>query len=264
MDILNKILVHSSTSKRIFNYNILCINVIDSNIEISTYIDSDNIDYNEMFNINGEDVNPELVGKKLNKVSGSIYTLDVFRNHIRFSDMSFFGVFSSYVAPCWIDINRDTRSNWAVPAFLDRGCDMGILFPDTECTLQECVIIAPYPKENELYVVSNLEVMNADGIKELDDSIPVVTINGSDNIEKNSISEYSITTAPNKIGLFSLLDYRVSLDNGISFRRKFRVYTGESRTFKVDTTNLESNDIITLKILIDGYGTVATKRITVN
>lgn len=246
-------------------YDVLLMNVSDGEILLSAYSLSDDGE------ITGESLDARLTGRRLTARGETLYLLDELRRHVRFSDMSCFGLSpTSNGYPYWVDINRVTRSGKAYPTLLDAGFPIKIIFPDTESTFMDCIICAPKSFAGEPFMVlSNLsdnqtlsendEVMSG----EIGVGVPHLTLSGPSKVEADAEVTLSIMLKENDLALESLYDIMLDCDCGYIPKRRIRLFTGTASDVKVQAQGLDAGDEITVTASMNGYGPVATWKIIV-
>lgn len=243
-------------------YDVVVMNVTEGEITFAAY------GREEDGEVAGESLSPSLSGVRLTKKGSSSYLLDDLRGHVRFSDMCCFGL-SPHVQefPFWVDINRDTRSGKAYPALLNRGCPVKIVFPDTESTFLDCIVCVPRTFAGEPFtVISNLpDTLDCEnGVSEIRSGMPVVTFSGPSQVAAESSVSLELAVGTGDLGLDSLYDITLQSDAGYLPKRRFRLSTGgEAARVKVRAFGMEAGDEIVLTARMDGYGPVATWKLTV-
>ena len=243
-------------------YDVMTMNVTEGEIALAAYrLDAGG-------DVAGESIDASLSGRRLAAEGSSTYLLDDLRSHVRFSDMCCFGLSPIFKnSPHWVDINRDTRSGKAYPALLDAGYPVKILFPDTESTFLDCIIAAPRSFAGEPFtVISNLpDTLNAEeGVSEIRSGVPAVTFSGPSQVAAEGSASLELSVGPGELGLDSLYDITLQSDAGYLPKRRFRQATGDgAASVKVCASGMDAGDEIVLTARMDGYGPVATWKLTV-
>ena len=246
-------------------YDVLTMNVTEGEIELVAY------KLDEEGDITGEHLDAALSGKHFTKFEESTYTLDDLRSHVRFSDMSCFGlspVFKHY--PYWVDINRETRSSKAFPELLNQGCPVKIVFPDTESTFLDCIISVPRSFADEPFtVLSNLPdtqfISEEEEVRggEISSGLPHLTLSGPTEVKADTGVVLSLVVAESDLALESLYDITLDSDGGYIPKRRIRLFTGDSAEVKVQAQGLDAGDVITVTASMNGYGPVASWKLNV-
>ncbi len=212
----------------------------------------------------GETLDASFAGRMYAFMGGSAVLLDDMRTHVKFSDMSCFGIDpTGEKPPMWADINPETRSDRAYPWLLSNNYLVKVLFPDTESTFIDAVITVPSSFAVEPFsVLCNLP-MQAGGMgDESRNAMPSVMLSAPSSVSGGH-AEIAVSVGANSMDLDSLYEITLETDNGYIARRRFAVAVGEAGHAVLDTAGLLPGDTVTVTAGVDGYRKAAQCRIAI-
>lgn len=223
----------------------------------------------------GESIDASLFGRVFELESERTLTLEQFRRRMSFQDFSFFGynVRSEDIVP--LNFTRYKPLEKFSSTALREGCPIRFLFPDTESTFLDAliVVVARY-RDGVLRLFCNLEpelryednnVKNALGDLPLVRMfLPRLSFSGPTDIAPGGTRKLTLRFEQGSRNLESLCEFHLRAEEGYLPRRLVRLGSGESAEIDVVALGLAEGDTMTVSCALSGVENLASHTLNVH
>lgn len=260
-------------------HNLVILSFTETTIKIETYqiVEKEEED---VFVV-GEDegivyvsslINDKSRKEKARVLESFTYTLDQFRTHPQFKDLSTFGIGGTRRDIMYANIDPGKQ---IFPSFGDyhmiQGYPFSLIFPDTESTFADAVMLIPEFRNGEMEIHHNGvnmgritfegRILSSKELPIMRLIFPTIGISGPEEIKAGSVGEFTVSLSDSPLGYESIYHISVDCDNGFLPLRSFQLGAGDSRVMKINTTGLEKGDTVRVKAGIDAEASIADLRI---
>ena len=223
----------------------------------------------------GESIDASLSGRVFELESERTLTLEQFRRRMSFQDFSFFGynIRSEDIVP--LNFTRYRPLEKFSSTALREGCPVRFLFPDTESTFLDAliVVVARY-RDGVLRLFCNLEpelryednnVKNALGDLPLVRMfLPRLSFSGPTDIAPGGTRKLTLRFEQGSRNLESLCEFHLRAEEGYLPRRLVRLGSGESAEIDVMALGLAEGDTMTVSCALSGVENLASHTFNVH
>lgn len=223
----------------------------------------------------GESIDASLSGRVFELESERTLTLEQFRRRMSFQDFSFFGynIRSEDIVP--LNFTRYRPLEKFSSTALREGCPVRFLFPDTESTFLDAliVVVARY-RDGVLRLFCNLEpelryednnVKNALGDLPLVRMfLPRLSISGPTDIAPGGTQKLTLRFEQGSRNMESLCEFHLRAEEGYLPRRLVRLGSGESAEIEVMALGLAEGDTMTVSCALSGVENLASHTLNVH
>ena len=223
----------------------------------------------------GESIDASLSGRVFELESERTLTLEQFRRRMSFQDFSFFGynIRSEDIVP--LNFTRYKPLEKFSSTALREGCPVRFLFPDTESTFLDAliVVVARY-RDGVLRLFCNLEpelryednnVKNALGDLPLVRMfLPRLSFSGPTDIAPGGTQKLTLRFEQGSRNLESLCEFHLRAEEGYLPRRLVRLGSGESAEIDVVALGLAEGDTMTVSCALSGVENLASHTLNVH
>ena len=223
----------------------------------------------------GESIDASLSGRVFELESERTLTLEQFRRRMSFQDFSFFGynIRSEDIVP--LNFTRYRPLEKFSSTALREGCPVRFLFPDTESTFLDAliVVVARY-RDGVLRLFCNLEpelryednnVKNALGDLPLVRMfLPRLSFSGPTDIAPGGTQKLTLRFEQGSRNLESLCEFHLRAEEGYLPRRLVRLGSGESAEIEVMALGLAEGDTMTVSCALSGVENLASHTFNVH
>lgn len=223
----------------------------------------------------GESIDASLSGRVFELESERTLTLEQFRRRMSFQDFSFFGynIRSEDIVP--LNFTRYRPLEKFSSTALREGCPVRFLFPDTESTFLDAliVVVARY-RDGVLRLFCNLEpelryednnVKNALGDLPLVRMfLPRLSFSGPTDIAPGGTQKLTLRFEQGSRNLESLCEFHLRAEEGYLPRRLVRLGSGESAEIEVMALGLAEGDTMTVSCALSGVENLASHTLNVH
>lgn len=223
----------------------------------------------------GESIDASLSGRVFELESERTLTLEQFRKRMSFQDFSFFGynIRSEDIVP--LNFTRYRPLEKFSSTALREGCPVRFLFPDTESTFLDAliVVVARY-RDGVLRLFCNLEpelryednnVKNALGDLPLVRMfLPRLSFSGPTDIAPGGTQKLTLRFEQGSRNLESLCEFHLRAEEGYLPRRLVRLGNGESAEIEVMALGLAEGDTMTVSCALSGVENLASHTFNVH
>ena len=223
----------------------------------------------------GESIDASLSGRVFELESERTLTLEQFRRRMSFQDFSFFGynIRSEDIVP--LNFTRYRPLEKFSSTALREGCPVRFLFPDTESTFLDAliVVVARY-RDGVLRLFCNLEpelryednnVKNALGDLPLVRMfLPRLSFSGPTDIAPGGTRKLTLRFEQGSRNLESLCEFHLRAEEGYLPRRLVRLGSGESAEIDVVALGLAEGDTMTVSCALSGVENLASHTLNVH
>lgn len=223
--------------------------------------------------IAGADIDPSLEGKSFSLIFYRSFALERFRERASFRDFSLFGLNMSNGVVYSFDYSRYMPLDKFGGRAVDNSCPIRIVFPDTESTLGEALIIVvtefadrrvpAYCNVKPDAVYTNETKADRGDLFLLKSMLPGVRLEGPDTMSADSRAELVLNFESDARGLDSLCDFILETENGYLPKRKIRAGVGDAVSFPIHSTGLSVGDVMNIRCGFVPFDQLATHRITI-
>lgn len=260
-------------------HNLVFLSFTDTSIHIASYEILKEEEENDF--VVGEDEGIVLVStvthdktrKEKARVLDTItYTLDQFRTHPQFKDLSTFGIGGVRHDIMYANIDPGKQM---FPSFGDyhmiQGYPFSLIFPDTESTFADAVILIPEFKNKEMEIhhdgvdMGRLtfkgRILSSKKLPIMGLMFPTIEISGPEEAVAGSVVDFTVKLSDSPLGYDSTYNVSVACNNGYLPLRSFHLYAGEEKSLKLNTVGLEAGDSVRVKAGTDADAEMAELRI---
>lgn len=223
----------------------------------------------------GESIDASLSGRVFELESERTLTLEQFRRRMSFQDFSFFGynIRSEDIVP--LNFTRYRPLEKFSSTALREGCPVRFLFPDTESTFLDAliVVVARY-RDGVLRLFCNLEpelryednnVKNALGDLPLVRMfLPRLSFSGPTDIAPGGTQKLTLRFEQGSRNMESLCEFHLRAEEGYLPRRLVRLGSGESAEIDVMALGLAEGDTMTVSCALSGVENLASHTLNVH
>ncbi len=223
----------------------------------------------------GESIDASLSGRVFELESERTLTLEQFRRRMSFQDFSFFGynIRSEDIVP--LNFTRYRPLEKFSSTALREGCPVRFLFPDTESTFLDAliVVVARY-RDGVLRLFCNLEpelryednnAKNALGDLPLVRMfLPRLSFSGPTDIAPGGTQKLTLRFEQGSRNLESLCEFHLRAEEGYLPRRLVRLGSGESAEIDVVALGLAEGDTMTVSCALSGVENLASHTLNVH
>lgn len=223
----------------------------------------------------GESIDASLSGRVFELESERTLTLEQFRRRMSFQDFSFFGynIRSEDIVP--LNFTRYRPLEKFSSTALREGCPVRFLFPDTESTFLDAliVVVARY-RDGVLRLFCNLEpelryednnAKNALGDLPLVRMfLPRLSFSGPTDIAPGGTQKLTLRFEQGSRNLESLCEFHLRAEEGYLPRRLVRLGSGESAEIEVMALGLAEGDTMTVSCALSGVENLASHTFNVH
>ena len=223
----------------------------------------------------GESIDASLSGRVFELESERTLTLEQFRRRMSFQDVSFFGynIRSEDIVP--LNFTRYKPLEKFSSTALREGCPVRFLFPDTESTFLDAliVVVARY-RDGVLRLFCNLEpelryednnVKNALGDLPLVRMfLPRLSFSGPTDIAPGGTQKLTLRFEQGSRNMESLCEFHLRAEEGYLPRRLVRLGSGESAEIDVVALGLAEGDTMTVSCALSGVENLASHTLNVH
>ena len=223
----------------------------------------------------GESIDASLSGRVFELESERTLTLEQFRRRMSFQDFSFFGynIRSEDIVP--LNFTRYRPLEKFSSTALREGCPVRFLFPDTESTFLDAliVVVARY-RDGVLRLFCNLEpelryednnVKNALGDLPLVRMfLPRLSFSGPTDIAPGGTQKLTLRFEQGSRNMESLCEFHLRAEEGYLPRRLVRLGSGESAEIDVVALGLAEGDTMTVSCALSGVENLASHTLNVH
>ena len=223
----------------------------------------------------GESIDASLSGRVFELESERTLTLEQFRRRMSFQDFSFFGynIRSEDIVP--LNFTRYSPLEKFSSTALREGCPVRFLFPDTESTFLDAliVVVARY-RDGVLRLFCNLEpelryednnVKNALGDLPLVRMfLPRLSFSGPTDIAPGGTQKLTLRFEQGSRNMESLCEFHLRAEEGYLPRRLVRLGSGESAEIEVMALGLAEGDTMTVSCALSGVENLASHTLNVH
>lgn len=223
----------------------------------------------------GESIDASLSGRVFELESERTLTLEQFRRRMSFQDFSFFGynIRSEDIVP--LNFTRYKPLEKFSSTALREGCPVRFLFPDTESTFLDAliVVVARY-RDGVLRLFCNLEpelryednnAKNALGDLPLVRMfLPRLSFSGPTDIAPGGTQKLTLRFEQGSRNLESLCEFHLRAEEGYLPRRLVRLGSGESAEIDVVALGLAEGDTMTVSCALSGVENLASHTLNVH
>lgn len=223
----------------------------------------------------GESIDASLSGRVFELESERTLTLEQFRRRMSFQDFSFFGynIRSEDIVP--LNFTRYRPLEKFSSTALREGCPVRFLFPDTESTFLDAliVVVARY-RDGVLRLFCNLEpelryednnAKNALGDLPLVRMfLPRLSFSGPTDIAPGGTQKLTLRFEQGSRNLESLCEFHLRAEEGYLPRRLVRLGSGESAEIEVMALGLAEGDTMTVSCALSGVENLASHTLNVH
>lgn len=222
----------------------------------------------------GESIDASLSGRLYMLESARDLTLEQFRRRASFQDFSFFGYNPNTADIIPLNFTRYRPLEKFSSTALREGCPIRFLFPDTESTFPDVliVVVSRY-RDGTLPVFCNLEpdvayddnnAKNALGdLPLVRMALPRLSLSGPASIPAGGTAKLTLSFEKGPLNLDSLCEFRLRAETGYLPRRLLRLGSGESTDIEVMALGLAEGDAITVTCGLSGAESLAAHTINV-
>ena len=223
----------------------------------------------------GESIDASLSGRVFELESERTLTLEQFRRRMSFQDFSFFGynIRSEDIVP--LNFTRYKPLEKFSSTALREGCPVRFLFPDTESTFLDAliVVVARY-RDGVLRLFCNLEpelryednnAKNALGDLPLVRMfLPRLSFSGPTDIAPGGTQKLTLRFEQGSRNMESLCEFHLRAEEGYLPRRLVRLGSGESAEIEVMALGLAEGDTMTVSCALSGVENLASHTLNVH
>ena len=223
----------------------------------------------------GESIDASLSGRVFELESERTLTLEQFRRRMSFQDFSFFGynIRSEDIVP--LNFTRYRPLEKFSSTALREGCPVRFLFPDTESTFLDAliVVVARY-RDGVLRLFCNLEpelryednnAKNALGDLPLVRMfLPRLSFSGPTDIAPGGTQKLTLRFEQGSRNMESLCEFHLRAEEGYLPRRLVRLGSGESAEIDVVALGLAEGDTMTVSCALSGVENLASHTLNVH
>ena len=223
----------------------------------------------------GESIDASLSGRVFELESERTLTLEQFRRRMSFQDFSFFGynIRSEDIVP--LNFTRYRPLEKFSSTALREGCPVRFLFPDTESTFLDAliVVVARY-RDGVLRLFCNLEpelryednnAKNALGDLPLVRMfLPRLSFSGPTDIAPGGTQKLTLRFEQGSRNMESLCEFHLRAEEGYLPRRLVRLGSGESAEIEVMALGLAEGDTMTVSCALSGVENLASHTLNVH
>lgn len=221
----------------------------------------------------GATVDSSLAGKALMRSACHVFSLQDMRKRAAFRDFSLFGLnmYTGAVVP--FSSSKYAPLDKFGALAVKEGCPVRIIFPDTESTLREAVIIVITEFGNRRIptfcnvppdgVYSNADKADKGNLFLLKRALPAVRLSGPASMPADSRAELVLNFESDARGVDSLCDFVLDTESGYLPKRKIRAGVGDAVSFPVHSTGLSAGDVMEITCGFVQFDRLATHNITI-
>ena len=223
----------------------------------------------------GESIDASLSGRVFELESERTLTLEQFRRRMSFQDFSFFGynIRSEDIVP--LNFTRYKPLEKFSSTALREGCPVRFLFPDTESTfLDALIVVVVRYRDGVLRLFCNLEpelryednnAKNALGDLPLVRMfLPRLSFSGPTDIAPGGTQKLTLRFEQGSRNLESLCEFHLRAEEGYLPRRLVRLGSGESAEIDVVALGLAEGDTMTVSCALSGVENLASHTLNVH
>ena len=199
----------------------------------------------------GESIDASLSGRVFELESERTLTLEQFRRRMSFQDFSFFGynIRSEDIVP--LNFTRYKPLEKFSSTALREGCPVRFLFPDTESTFLDALIV----------VVARYR----DGVLRLFCMfLPRLSFSGPTDIAPGGTQKLTLRFEQGSRNMESLCEFHLRAEEGYLPRRLVRLGSGESAEIEVMALGLAEGDTMTVSCALSGVENLASHTLNVH
>ena len=200
------------------------------------------------------------------------YTLDQFREHPQFKDLSAFGIGGARGSVCYanIDPGKQVHTSFG-DLHMVNGYPFTLIFPDTESTFDDAVILLPNfldgsmelhhngDVQGEIYFTPGSHPWNRPPV--MDMTFPGMTLSGPEEVEAGGEVTMTLHCTDSPLGLGSMYRVHLACDNGFLPRRTFSMDADSTVTFTLSTAGLEAGDMVSVSAGVDACKSLACLKV---